>query len=587
MNWFKNLNAMPKLMLSFGLILAFTAGIGLTGVYVLSSQSADNDLLFKRDVTGLMTIKEVEATKAKIATTSMNAIIVARRANPKEEVDKQQKQFNELFSQLQEQTKAVSAIVYRPNLKSVVNQIEAALPEYQQRSRRIFEFARNGDSVHATAALASNADLIANLNSLVTDAAKIKLSNLQDYRATVTERAKAARATMLWLMGLSLVLGFSLSFLIARGFSRPLVAAANLLEKLSNGDLSHRLSVTTHDEIGKLGGSLNRAMESMNRALAEVSTSAKNLSTSSQQLARAAEALASGAQEQAASLEETSASLEEITATVRQNSDNAKHASQLAVSSRDSAEKGGTSAIETVAAMSEIKTSSAKIAEIITTIDEIAFQTNLLSVNASVEAARAGVHGNGFKVVATEVRNLAQRSAAAAREIKVLINGSVRKVETGSTLVTNSGTTLKEIVNSVKRVSDIVGEIAAASLEQATGIEQVGKAMIQMDRVTQSNSSQTEQLSATASSLASQSSYLDKLVSRFVLSTVSSDSSASASPALKRSVTTQAALPATVVSSSKPAGPERDDQARNLESMAKNVGHSVLSNVNEREFEEF
>jgi methyl-accepting chemotaxis protein len=571
MTWLKNLNAMPKLMLSFGLILALTAGIGSIGVYELAEQTAQSDLLFRRDVAGLVTIKEFEVTKAKIATASISAIVSAAQPSPQPEVDKQEKQLDELFGQLQLETKSIWSIVYRPNLRVIVDQISAMLPEYQRRCRVIFEAARSGDPARAAAARAANAAFISRLNALTAEAAQTKLANLEQLRATEAAQARATRTTLLTLVATTVALGFGLSFFIAREFSAPLIAAANLLEKLSKGDLTRRLVVTSSDEFGRLGGSLNRAMESMDRALSEVGQSANNLSSSSQQLAHAAEALAGGAQEQAASLEETSASLEEITATIRQNSLNARDASQLAVSSRDSAEKGGASAVETIAAMIEIKASSAKIAEIISTIDEIAFQTNLLSVNASVEAARAGAHGNGFKVVATEVRNLAQRSAASAKEIKALIHGSVRKVENGSTLVTNSGATLKEIVSSVKRVSDIVGEIAAASHEQATGIEQVGKAMIQMDRVTQSNSSQTEELSATAASLAAQSSHLESLVSRFVLT-----KPANGSGAAREKRTADA-----------PHSAAASDPAANLQSMARNVGRSALSKVYDHEFDEF
>jgi methyl-accepting chemotaxis protein len=592
MTWFRNLNAMPKLMLSFGLILAITAGIGILGAYILSDQTAQNDLLFQRDVKGLVTIKEFEVTKAKIATSSRNAIIAAAKPNAATEVNKQAKQFSELFEQLQSQMKAISLMASRPDLKTVIDQTATMLPEYQQRCSVIFDAARTGDSAGAAAALAANTNFIARLNTLTAEAGKLKLANLQEIRDAQSARARSTRVTLLTLVGTAVALGFLLSFFVSRTFSVPLVAAVSLLDKLSKGDLSSRLIVTSTDEIGTLGGSLNRAIESMDRALSEVGHSAKNLNTSSQQLARAAEALATGAQEQAASLEETSASLEEITATIRQNSDNAKHASQLAVSSRDSAEKGGVSAIETVAAMGEIKASSAKISEIIATIDEIAFQTNLLSVNASVEAARAGVHGNGFKVVATEVRNLAQRSAASAKEIKSLIKGSVRKVENGSTLVTNSGSTLKEIVSSVKRVSDIVGEIAAASQEQATGIEQVGKAMVQMDRVTQSNSSQTEELSATAASLASQSSHLESLVSRFILSDLAGSGEVLERCVLASLTTNSVAKP--VTSSAEPPRTESpgadtvtEDPTRNLHSMARNIGHSVISKTHDQEFEEF
>ena len=221
---------------------------------------------------------------------------------------------------------------------------------------------------------------------------------------------------------------------------------------------------------------------------------------------------------QAASLEETSASLEQITAAVRQSADNAQQAAQLAASSKDSALQGQEVVAKAITAMSEINVASAKISDIISTIDEIAFQTNLLAVNAAVEAARAGDEGRGFAVVASEVRSLAQRSAVAAKEIKVLIQDSLRKVEAGSVLVNRSGETLQGIVGSVKRVTDIVGEIAAASAEQSSGIDQVNSAMTQMDQVTQSNSAQTEELSATAESLSEQAAHLMELVNTFTLS---------------------------------------------------------------------
>ncbi len=253
------------------------------------------------------------------------------------------------------------------------------------------------------------------------------------------------------------------------------------------------------------------------RAILEVAGIADDVASASAQLAGAAGELSSGAQEQASSLEETASSLEEITSTIQQNADNAQQANQLAGSSRRVAENGGEVVSKAVQGMGEINTASRRIADIITAIDEIAFQTNLLALNAAVEAARAGEQGRGFAVVAGEVRNLAQRSAGAAKEIKSLIQDSVGKVATGSELVNESGRTLGEIVTSVKRVTDIVSEIAAASREQASGIEQVNRAVTQMDQVVQTNAAQTEELSATAEQLSEKAEQLQAVVGQFNL----------------------------------------------------------------------
>ena len=271
------------------------------------------------------------------------------------------------------------------------------------------------------------------------------------------------------------------------------------------------------DPVGQVASALRVAVDSMRSALSQVREVAETVSTAASQLSSASREISAGAQTQASSLEETASSLEEITSTVKQNSDNAQQARQLAIGSRDVAEKGGAVVSDAVHAMSEINQSSKKIADIITTIDEIAFQTNLLALNAAVEAARAGEQGRGFAVVAAEVRNLAQRSASAAKEIKSLIQDSVARVDIGTQLVNKSGETLNEIVNSVKRVTDIVAEIAAASKEQLTGVEQVNKAVAQMDRVTQANASQTEEVSGTAGSLLSHAEQLRDEVNRFNL----------------------------------------------------------------------
>jgi methyl-accepting chemotaxis protein len=284
----------------------------------------------------------------------------------------------------------------------------------------------------------------------------------------------------------------------------PLHEAQTVLTALAANDLTKTMTGTYEGEFEQMKVSLNSAMNTLSTALTTVREAAESVTAGAEQITKGNEDLSQRTSEQASSLEETSASMEEMTSTVKQNADNAKQANQLAITARDIADKGGSVTVRAVEAMGEINKSSKKIADIITVIDEIAFQTNLLALNAAVEAARAGEHGRGFAVVAAEVRNLAQRSATAAKEIKGLINESIQRVNDGSELVNQSGKTLEEIVSSVKRVTDIIAEISAASQEQASGIDQVNKAIMQMDETTQQNAALVEETTSASQSMKDQ-----------------------------------------------------------------------------------
>jgi methyl-accepting chemotaxis protein len=284
------------------------------------------------------------------------------------------------------------------------------------------------------------------------------------------------------------------------------------------GDLAKRISLSGKSGFHQnLSQGINAITDSLVKVVSETQSAAQDISRGADEISQGSMNLSQRTEEQASSLEETASSMEQMTSTVRQNADNAGQANQLAVAARDQAEKGGAVVARAVTAMGQINESSRKIADIIGVIDEIAFQTNLLALNAAVEAARAGEQGRGFAVVAAEVRSLAGRSATAAKEIKTLIQDSVKKVDEGSSLVTQSGETLEQIVGSVKKVTDIVGEIAAASREQSAGIEQVNKAVMQLDELTQQNAALVEQSSAASQAMAEQARGLNQSMTRFTL----------------------------------------------------------------------
>ncbi len=358
----------------------------------------------------------------------------------------------------------------------------------------------------------------------------------QTYRGTRVLSGVIALLTILAIGGIAVYL--------QRVIGRPLRQLSSDLERLSQGDLTVSVTNDTgqRDEIAELIRMLNITVQRLHDSLKQVAGTADSVYRGSRELSSASEQLSASAQAQASSLEETAASMEEMTSTVKHNADNAVQVDKLAAESATAASESVAMAVSLQRSMDLINTSSGKIADITGVIDEIAFQTNLLALNAAVEAARAGEHGRGFAVVAAEVRSLAQRSAQAAKEIKALITDSVEKVGDGASLVGITGQKLEGIVAKVKSVAELVSEINASSQEQASGIEQVNRAIVHMDTSTQATAAQAEELTGTSQSLGSQADRLRGLVSQFKLS-ASSSSVPSAAPAPVKAARTAASTP--------------------------------------------
>lgn len=304
---------------------------------------------------------------------------------------------------------------------------------------------------------------------------------------------------------------------LVRSVTRPLVLAVDFAHAVAQGDLSRHIVSTGKDEIASLLRALSSMQESLVNVVSRVREGAESVATASAEIAQGDNDLSARTESQASALQQTSASMDQLSETVRQNSDHARQANQLAMSASAVALKGGEVVAQVVDTMKGINESSRKISDIIQVIDGIAFQTNILALNAAVEAARAGEQGRGFAVVASEVRNLAGRSADAAKEIKSLINASVERVEQGTTLVDQAGLTMTEVVSSIRRVTDIMGEISNASQAQSDGVLQVGEAVMQMDQATHQNAALVEEIAAAAMSLKTQAQDLVQTVSVFKL----------------------------------------------------------------------
>ena len=417
-----------------------------------------------------------------------------------------------------EAVKSVEALLTTDEEKALFKGIVEARAKYQAGKEVVMNLKKDGDAAGAEQAYAENflpasksyADKIMELQSMQRKSI--------DQTAVAIDQANTHSTILVILLSVLLIaLSAVVAFIISRSITTPLKHAVHVAGMVAAGDLNTVIEKSGKDEIGDLMQALDRMNQALRKIVSQVKTGTYAIAGAAGEIATGNLDLSARTEQQAGSLEETAAAIEELTSTVKQNAENAGQANQLAMTASDVAVKGGAVVSQVVETMGSINDSAKKIVDIIGVIDGIAFQTNILALNAAVEAARAGEQGRGFAVVAAEVRNLAQRSAAAAREIKGLIGDSVDKVSIGAKLVDEAGATMDEVVASVKRVTDIMSEITAASKEQSAGIAQVNEAIIAMDDTTQQNAALVEQAAAAAQSMQDQAAELAQVVDTFKL----------------------------------------------------------------------
>ena len=543
-----------RLALGFGVILAFLVLSQVMGMQMLSRIGAGATELADARIPNIKSTNGVLDGVNDIAVALRNILLDADPASRARQ--------NELIAasrkSLQQELDLLERRLTVPRAQAVLERMKSAHANYDKGLTEFLQRANGGDDAGARDYLNTTLrPCLATLKCAIGEQMTIQHELAEQAAAQVRAIEASTRSMVMVLTGVVLALTAAIAWYLTRSITVPMGRALDLANTVASGDLTSRIEVDRRDEAGQLLQALKRMNENLARTVSAVRSGTDTIGTAAAEVAAGNLDLSARTEQQASSLEETASSMEELTSTVKQNADNARQANTLAEAASRVAERGGAVIGDVVGTMEQINASAGKIVDIIGVIDGIAFQTNILALNAAVEAARAGEQGRGFAVVASEVRNLAQRSAAAAKEIKSLIGDSTQAVEAGSKLVGEAGSTMQEIVESVRRVTDIMGEITAASAEQTAGIEQINEAVTQMDQVTQQNAALVEEAAAASASMQEQAGMLAAAVSVFRIDARDIDLQAAAS--LPRQAPPKAPAKAAVKQVAAPAKPARKE----------------------------
>jgi methyl-accepting chemotaxis protein I, serine sensor receptor len=527
------------------ILLALTIVVGVLGVVALGNASDTLRTIVHDDVVTQRTLNDASSyqLRARVALERVATLLAANQADDaKQALDRAEV----LRSKADDAWKAFQAAPKIGLDAAALDTLAQKRATLQQDGVQAEFAALRANDLNAYHAIADTkiSPLFVDYDNVAAPLAKQMEDGAQARDDAADDQIALMRKLIAGTIVIALLVVIAIRFMLRGLIVEPLNDASDCFERIARGDLSQPIEVYSKNEIGRLFAGIKRMQDSLTQLVGAVNTGASSIDVGAREIAMGNTDLSQRTEQQAASLQETASSMEQLTGTVKQNAENARQASQLAVNASDIASRGGEVVGEVVHTMQDIAASSAKVVDIISVIEGIAFQTNILALNAAVEAARAGEQGRGFAVVAGEVRSLAQRSASAAKEIKELINDSAQKVQSGTDLVGRAGTTMDEILQAVRRVTDIMGEISAASEEQSSGIEQVNRAVTQMDTVTQQNAALVEEAAAAAASLEEQTRQLQSVLGIWRTGGVSSTAARPA--ALPSAAGASRAVPATV-----------------------------------------
>jgi methyl-accepting chemotaxis protein len=496
-----NMKIGVRLLGGFLLVVAISGVIGWLGISNASRINVMADDMYSKELLGLSYIKEANINLIYIGRARGNVLL----ATTQEERERHSAAITKYSTHVTEYMERAQPLFFSDRAKELFADFSRVWGDYQREMQRTLKLAASEPLATRDAEL-SNALLEVRKHADGLDAALTELTQQKEERAkqaSVESTAvyESGRTTMLTLIGVGIALGIALGLIISRSVTRPLGVAVGVANRLAEGDLTVNIEATSKDETGQLLTAMQNMVARLEAVVSDVNGGANSLASASEEVSATAQSLSQGASEQSASVEETSASIEEMSSSVNQNSDNARVTDGIATQASQEANEGGDAVRQTVEAMR-------KIAERISIIDDIAYQTNLLALNAAIEAARAGAHGRGFAVVATEVRKLAERSQVAAQEIGGVANESLK-------VAGRAGEVLEQLVPSIRKTSDLVQEIAAASSEQATGVSQINSAMSQLSQTVQQTAAASEELAATAEEMSGQAQQLQQAMSFF------------------------------------------------------------------------